>query len=69
MKPRHAMLIGAAFGLSLVAVAIFVAMPAGALTAMFACGALFGKGYGVWEERSRLSPEAPASSKEEGDGR
>lgn len=52
MSPRALMIAGAAFGLPLMLASAVVGGAPFEAT-IFATGALFGKGYGIWEERSR----------------
>lgn len=52
MSPKVLMLLGGLGGFGLLIAFSFT--PAGGSTvAVFALGALFGKGYGIWEERAR----------------
>lgn len=51
MKPGSLMLLGAVSAAVAAAVVVSGRVDGGVM--LFAAGALFGKGYGVWEERSR----------------
>ena len=55
MKPRGLMLLGVAIGIPIAVVSSMtnIDFPSPAVL-MFAAGALFGKGYGVWECRAAL---------------
>lgn len=56
MKLGTYMILGASVGLGLICISVL--MPDVISTAgmgIFAAGALFGKGYGIWEERTRRS--------------
>lgn len=56
-SPHGNMLFGAF--ISLAAVFMGLAMPMGSLAVLAVCGgAVFGKGYGVWEERNRAAKVA-----------
>lgn len=51
MRPRSLMIIGSLVAIVTVGLS-FIAIPtAGTVFMGFAAGAVFGKGYGVWEER------------------
>lgn len=52
MTPRSLMISGAIGGLFALALSLIGTPTSGSVVMVFACGALFGKGYGVWEERS-----------------
>lgn len=72
MTPKAYMVFGSLLGVisSLGLVLLPETAPTTA-TLTFAAGALFGKGYGIWEERSRKKERARAtqpSGKEKGDG-
>lgn len=52
MSPRALMIVGALSGLFALTLSVLGAVPTGGtVIAIFASGAIFGKGYGVWEER------------------
>lgn len=54
MRPRNYMLIGAAIGiLGALAAAVLHTGIGGLPVMIFAGGALFGKGYGLWEAREK----------------
>ena len=53
MKPRALMIMGAAVGLVLLLASYFSEFS----VALFMAGALFGKGYGVWEVKSQSKIE------------
>ncbi len=55
MKPRNMMILGAAIGVPIAVISSIanIDLPSPAVL-MFAAGALFGKGYGVWECRQAL---------------
>jgi hypothetical protein len=62
MKPGTYMIAGGLFGMTFTLLCIF--FPAAAPSAgfcIFACGALFGKGYGIWEECSRIKSKRSGS--------
>jgi hypothetical protein len=62
MKPGTYMIAGGAFGMALSLLCTFFPMVApGSVLCIFACGALFGKGYGIWEECSRIKPKRSGS--------
>ena len=55
MTQKHLMISGAVFGI-FVFVLAFIFPPSGAQVLVilaFACGMLFGKGYGIFEEREK----------------
>lgn len=58
MSPKGYMILGAIAGLTqFVAASVFpLAYPDGFAVFVFAAGAIFGKGYGIWEERSHRRP-------------
>lgn len=57
MKPGTYMVAGSVFGMALVLICSLLPDTAPTtVVCVFAAGALFGKGYGVWEERSRRRP-------------
>jgi hypothetical protein len=56
MSAKGLILLGGFGGLFLFA-AFFITEFASATVSVFAFGAIFGKGYGIWEERSRLDAE------------
>ena len=58
MTPKQYMVLGAGVGLVAAGLATFADLSIFAMVC-FAAGALFGKGYGIWEERER--PPHPAS--------
>lgn len=52
MTPRSLMIVGATTGVFSLFLAVLGAQPtSGTVVVVFIAGALFGKGYGVWEER------------------
>lgn len=53
MKPWALMTLGSAVGVTSVAIAVLARDAGHIAVLLFAAGALFGKGYGVWEERGR----------------
>lgn len=54
MNDKLLMLTGSVLGAWVIGLVFFVADNAVALAWMaFACGALFGKGFGIWEERNQ----------------
>ena len=58
MKPGTYMVFGGLTGMALSLIcAVLPATAPTTVVCIFAAGALFGKGYGVWEERSRKAPD------------
>ena len=57
MKPGVLMTIGASIAALNLALSFIAEPTSGAVVMVFAAGALFGKGYGVWEERGREALE------------
>lgn len=56
MRAKHLMIAGAATGIAFMVIGVIV--PANeVLVVMFGAGMLFGKGYGIWEERQRRGPK------------
>lgn len=53
MKPSALMMLGASLGVFALVVTAMAEDAAVFSVLLFASGAIFGKGYGVWEERSR----------------
>jgi hypothetical protein len=51
MTPKQLMTLG--ISAAVVAAMAEYAAPQSAVVMLFAAGALFGKGYGIWEERER----------------
>ena len=52
MKPKNLMLLGVLLALATFAMSVFT--ESGTISVLaFGGGALFGKGYGVWEERTK----------------
>lgn len=58
MKPGALMIMGVVAGLVASAGAIFDAETPSTVVMAFAAGAVFGKGYGIWEERERAGRSA-----------
>jgi hypothetical protein len=55
MKPGTYMIAGGMFGMVLTLICVFLPDVSPIIIGcVFSAGALFGKGYGVWEERSRI---------------
>lgn len=52
MSASGYMIIGGLCGLAFFAMSLFLPIVPPIIVLAFACGALFGKGYGVWEERT-----------------
>lgn len=59
MKPRAYMWLGVATMAVASAAGLFAGLDGLPVWIAFAGGCLFGKGYGVWEERQRRHPENP----------
>lgn len=57
MNPKHLMIVGA-FGATVLAIATAIYPQAEVTVALFGFGALFGKGYGVWEARTEAGRSA-----------
>lgn len=57
MSPRALMILGATTGLFALALSFIGTPTSGTVVFIFAGGAVFGKGYGVWEERAGRSEE------------
>lgn len=54
MNPKALMITGALVGVIATTASFVASVPAASVVvAVWAAGALFGKGYGVWEERQR----------------
>ncbi len=55
MKPHNLMILGASIGapIAIISSVASIDFPSPAVI-MFAAGALFGKGYGIWEARQAL---------------
>lgn len=51
MKPGTLMVMGAFVGVFCVALSFIGDPTSGTIVMVFAAGSIFGKGYGVWEER------------------
>jgi len=64
MSPRALMIFGSSVGVSLVFISIWMPDTI-STTAMciFAAGMLFGKGYGIWEERGRPNPPSEGETR------
>lgn len=61
MKPKALMLLGAASGVASLAIVIVASKGfdlASVAIIVFASGAIFGEGYGIWEERNRETSHA-----------
>ena len=58
MTPRALMIVGSSTGAFAVLMSLMADPTAGTIVMVFACGAVFGKGYGVWEERSKQKGKA-----------
>lgn len=56
MSPKALMAMGGSIGVFCLALSFIGNPTSGTIVMVFAAGAIFGKGYGVWEERS--SPRA-----------
>lgn len=52
MKPGVLMSMGAFIGIFCLALSFIANPTSGTIVMVFAAGAIFGKGYGVWEERA-----------------
>lgn len=52
MKPRTLMIMGASVGIFAAALSTVATPTTGTIVFVFMSGALFGKGYGVWEQRA-----------------
>lgn len=64
MKPGTYMVAGGAFGMAISLIcALLPQVAPSAVVCIFACGALFGKGYGIWEERSRRPTASSAETR------
>lgn len=58
MTPRWLMIMGAVSGAFALALSVAGAQPSSqTMVLVFASGALFGKGYGVWEARKKENGE------------
>lgn len=57
MTPRALMVVGASAGAFAALMSLIADPTSGTIVMVFACGAVFGKGYGVWEERSQRKGE------------
>lgn len=57
MSPRAYMIFGSSVGMAMMIISVLMPDTI-STTAMciFAAGMLFGKGYGIWEERTRRKP-------------
>lgn len=53
MTASNDMIMGGFLGLAFFAMSLFLPIVPPIIVSVFACGALFGKGYGVWQERNR----------------
>lgn len=51
MKPKTLMIIGALVGIVAAVLSTIATPTTGTIMVAFISGAVFGKGYGVWEER------------------
>lgn len=51
MSPKASMLIGASAGAFSLVLSFIGEPTSGTIVMVFAAGALFGKGYGIWKER------------------
>jgi hypothetical protein len=61
VSPRALIIVGAVCGIYAATLSLFAEPTAGTVVMAFVCGALFGKGYGVWKERSK--PAQPVEEK------
>ncbi|MGN6539154.1 MAG: hypothetical protein ACTHKQ_25935 [Mesorhizobium sp.] len=52
MRPPELMWLGALSGFLLFGMSFFLPIVPAILIVVFAAGAVFGKGYGIWEERA-----------------
>jgi hypothetical protein len=51
MSASNLMWFGGLTGLAFIVLSSFLPIVPGVVALAFACGALFGKGYGIWESR------------------
>lgn len=65
MSAKGLMLLGGLGGIALMLGTAFAPTRIDAVV-MFALGAIFGKGYGIWEERARRAPIDDGEAREDG---